>query len=56
MTNYIQIINDYGDYIAKWENAFSGRRPKQPLAQMVFVLAGCLRNRQHLWLFVLMGV
>jgi hypothetical protein len=45
MTNYIQIINNYGELNNKWENALCGGQLKQPPAQMTFVLAGCLRNR-----------
>jgi hypothetical protein len=47
MTNYIQIINNYGELYRNGKNAFCGGRPKQLPAKMTFVLAGGLSNRQH---------
>jgi hypothetical protein len=62
MTNYIQIINNYGELYRKWEKCFlwravyataskdefcAGGHPKKPPALMAFVLAGCLSNHQR---------
>jgi hypothetical protein len=62
MTNYIQIINNYGELYRKWGKCFlwravsatankdefcAGGHPKKPPALMVFVLAGCLSNRRR---------
>jgi hypothetical protein len=49
MTNYIQIINNYGELYSKWEKCFLWRRSKQLPAKMTLVLAVHLNDRQHGW-------
>jgi hypothetical protein len=49
MTNYIQIINNYGELYRKWKNIICGGRSKQPPAKMTLVLAVHLNDRQHKW-------
>jgi hypothetical protein len=64
MINYIQIINNYEELYRIWEKCFmwravqataskddpcAGGSLKRPLAQMAFVLAGYLSNREQRW-------